>query len=117
MATRAERKEIGRRRLVNILQKHTVALGRTLEQKIADAGPYGQRIDPHILTEARHELIKEGRVIHLTRRNTHWFHLDDAPPTTLTERLQELEPIHQEIMRQAFTRRVQSMRYAPPCPA
>ncbi|MCH8097022.1 MAG: hypothetical protein IID53_08080 [Proteobacteria bacterium] len=106
MATRSERKEIARRRLVNILQKHTVALGRTLEQKIADAGPYNQRIDPHILTEARRELIKEGRIIRLTKRNIPWFHLDNTPPTTLTERLQEQEPIHQAIMRQAFTKRV-----------
>ena len=106
MPSRAERKEIAHRRILNILRRHTVALGRTLEQKIADAGPYDQRIDPHILTEARRELIKEGRVIRLTRRQIPWFHLDDASPTTLAQRLDAQEPIHRAIMKQQFTKRV-----------
>ncbi len=50
--SRQERLDIARRRLLNILRAHTIALGRTLEQKIADAGPYNQRIDPHVLTQA-----------------------------------------------------------------
>ena len=33
---------------------------RTLEQKISDAGPNDQRIDPHILTEVRNDLLVRG---------------------------------------------------------
>ena len=32
---------------------HGVATDRTLEQKISDAGPFDQRIDPHVLTDVR----------------------------------------------------------------
>ena len=106
MASRQERRDIGRRRLVNILSRHTVAVGRTLEQKIADAGPYGQRVDPHILTEARGELIKERRIVRVLRRGTPWFHLDDASPSSVKRRLEEQEPIHRAVIRQQFTKRV-----------
>jgi len=103
---RKERKEIGRKRLVNILEKHTIALGRTLEQKIADAGPYNQRIQPHILTECRRELIQEGRIHRLEDGNTPWFHLNDASASEVKIRLAELKPIHAAIRAQNFTMRV-----------
>lgn len=106
MVHRTERREIGKRRLVRILEKQTVALWRTLEQKIADAGPYNQRIDPHILTECRGALIKNGRIIRLMDANTPWFHLNDAAPAKVKRRLKELKPIHAAIRKQAFTMRV-----------
>lgn len=106
MLSRRERKKIGRKRLESILSRHTVALGRTLEQKIADSGPYGQRIDPHILTEARRELIDEGRIIRTKRRNIPWFHLNDASPSNIKQRLKEQEPTHRAVMRQPFTKRL-----------
>lgn len=106
MVSRAERKEIGRRRLVNVLAKQIVALGRTLEQKIADAGPYNQRIDPHILTVCRRELTTENRIIRYEDGDTPWFHLNDASPAKVKKRLKELKPIHAAIRGQNFTRRV-----------
>lgn len=42
--TRDERVAIGQRRIRNILTAHVVAPMRTLEQKISDAGPGGQRV-------------------------------------------------------------------------
>jgi len=104
--SRTERKEIGRRRLLNILRQQTVALGRTLEQKIADAGPYNQRINPHILTECRRDLIIEGRVIRHQDGDTPWFHLNDAPADKVEERLAILKPIHSAIRSKKFTMRV-----------
>jgi len=91
---------------VNILRTHTIALGRTLEQKIADAGPYNQRIDPHILTQARHSLEHEGRILRLERTNTPWFYLDTAVPADIAQRLAEQEPIHRATQDQQFTRRM-----------
>lgn len=77
MATRAERDAerttIGKRRIVNVLRTYTVALLRTLEQKIADAGPPGLRIDPHIITKAKAKLSEEGA---LTTTDKVWYHLD-----------------------------------------
>ncbi len=59
--TREERVSLGRNRYRKVLTRHVIALGRTLEQKIADAGPAHMRINPHILTEAKAELIELGR--------------------------------------------------------
>jgi hypothetical protein len=47
-------------RLRNILGRHTVATMRILEQKISDSGPFNQRMDPHILTDARKALFQKG---------------------------------------------------------
>ena len=58
---KAGRREVASRRIRNILRTHGVAIMRTLEQKISDAGPNDQRIDPHILTEVRNDLLAEGR--------------------------------------------------------
>ena len=60
--TRRERHEIAEKRLTRILTAQKVCTARTLEQKISDAGPYNQRIDPHILTEARKNLQDQGIV-------------------------------------------------------
>lgn len=103
---RQERIQIARRRLLNVLRTHTLALGRTLEQKIADAGPYNQRIDPHVLTQARNALEREGRLLRLPRANTPWFHLSTVAPAELTQRLAEQEPIHSATQDQRFTRRM-----------
>ena len=104
--SRQERLDIARRRLQNILRTHTIALGRTLEQKIADAGPNNQRIDPHVLTQARHLLEREGRIIRLPRANTPWFHLRTATPAAVAQRLAEQEAIHRATQDQRFTRRM-----------
>jgi len=106
LLTRDERTRIARRRLINVLKTHTVSLGRTLEQKISDAGPYNQRIDPHILTESRRELIHEGRIVRIDRRNTPWFHLNETSPAAIKQRIAQLEPVHQSIRRGKFTKRV-----------
>ena len=42
---------LGKKRLQSVLSRHTVAMARTLEQKISDAGPSGQRVDPIYLTK------------------------------------------------------------------
>ena len=47
--TRLEREALACRRLVRVLARHGVANSRTLEQKISDAGPGDQRVDPHVL--------------------------------------------------------------------
>lgn len=103
---RYERLERAQRRLMNILRTHTIALGRTLEQKIADAGPYNQRIDPHVLTQARNALERDGRLVRLLRTNTPWFHLSTVTPNALTQRLAEQEPIHSATQEPRFTRRL-----------
>lgn len=49
---------LARKRIQSILDRETVAHQKTLEQKIAEQGPDGQRVDPHLIGLAikdRHE--------------------------------------------------------------
>lgn len=104
---RVRRLEIARRRIVSVLKTHGIATARTLEQKIADAGPFWMRIHPHLLTEARRNLEQTGRVIRLARTgNTPWFHLDDTRPAVVKRRLALQEPIHQATLERDFLLRL-----------
>jgi hypothetical protein len=80
------RHELAIKRLRNILRSHVVASARILEQKISDAGPTNQRIDPHILTTARHSLTKRGEIVTINRGGVPWFHLEEAPADHLKKR-------------------------------
>jgi hypothetical protein len=59
--------DLGRKRLGSVLTRHGVATIRTLEQKIADAGPTNQRIEPVLLGEALSRMRKAGEVVYLRR--------------------------------------------------
>src|SRR5947207_15988919 len=85
--TRAQREEIAAKRLVVNLRAHVIANARTLEQKISDAGPYGQRIDPHVLTSVRAKLVADGKITSLSYDNTPWYHLPDSPAEAVAARL------------------------------
>lgn len=87
--SRAEREKIAETRLIRVLRQHTVANARTLEQKISDAGPYGQRIDPHVLTGVRNRLVKDGAISLTRRENAPWFHISNSPPEQVAARLNE----------------------------
>ena len=100
MATRAERVAIGRRRILNILRTYTVAGLRTLEQKISDAGPPDQRIDPHLLTEAKRALGDQ-----ITSTGI-WLHLRNAPAHEVARRIAELEPLHRAISKRDVLDRI-----------
>lgn len=83
----AERQGIAAKRLVANLRAHGVANARTLEQKISDAGPYSQRIDPHILTPVRKALENDGIIKRVFHDNVPWFHLRDTDPAEVAARL------------------------------
>ncbi|NVD46112.1 hypothetical protein [Qipengyuania atrilutea] len=78
--SRRERETIARERLLRLLARHGVATMRIIEQKISDAGPFNQRINPHILTMVRNDLIDEGEVRRFHHAGTTWYRLagDDA---------------------------------------
>ncbi len=89
------REELAKKRILSILRKHGIATSRTLEQKISDAGPLNQRINPHVLTPVRNQLIKAGVVIRIDDQ-TPWYHLKDTPEDIVEKRLAEQLPIHQQ---------------------
>lgn len=102
---REEREKLARKRIVSILNNHAIATMRTLEQKISDAGPYNQRIDPHILTTVRNQLMKEGRVVKLNNQ-VPWYHLNDTPVEIIKQRLAEQLPIFLGLQRGGLGSRI-----------
>ena len=72
---------------------------RTLEQKISDAGPYDQRVDPHILTEARRNLADAGQLSFYDDHPTtgRWYYLRETPELKWQHRLDKLRPIAHRI--------------------
>ncbi|HEY7610087.1 MAG TPA: hypothetical protein VIF14_12700 [Alphaproteobacteria bacterium] len=110
---RPNRLVIARKRIHSVLTRHGIALARTLEQKISDAGPNPQRIDPHILTEARAQLIQEGIVVRRVVKNVPWFALRATPVATLEQRLKVQLPIHDRIQQEGVKKRLgQSLEIA-----
>jgi hypothetical protein len=55
-----------------------IANDRTLEQKIADAGPTNQRIEPIALTQARKEMQEAGQLGVEKWEKTFWYHLAET---------------------------------------
>ena len=91
--TKTERQKLAYKRLESVLKSHGVANARTLEQKISDAGPFNQRIDPHILTQARRTLVQEGRIKEIARNGAPWFYLANTSMPAVEKRLEEQLPI------------------------
>lgn len=103
--TRDEWHQIAFRRLNNVLGAHTVANSRTLENKISDAGPNNQRVQPHILTEARQILEKRGEIQRIEQAAV-WYHLATTPRDEVESRLTEQLAIHDKLVHHAFTTRL-----------
>jgi len=103
---RFQRISLAEKRIENILSKHKIVLARTLEQKISDAGPTNQRIDPHILTLARKEMQRHNKVQVYSSKGVAWYYLSGTPKSVIEKRLSELEPIHQALQQRSFTTRV-----------
>lgn len=111
----AKRLAIARKRLQLVLKARVVANARTLEQKISDAGPGPMRIDPHVLTQARNDLVQQGVIVRKTigKSNAPWFHLATATLEAVDERLAAVKPIHDAVLNYDFTMRMgQTMEIA-----
>lgn len=85
---RADREALAEKRLLVNLRAHGIATARTLEQKISDAGPYNQRIDPHILTPVRNRLVADKKISEYEFEGVKWFFLPDIEQAKLDERFQ-----------------------------
>jgi hypothetical protein len=104
--TRNERESIARYRLQRILAKHVVANSRTLEQKISDAGPAHQRIDPHILTSVRKAMVSEGQIVARRRDNIDWYALPEIDADLLEQRLKIQAATFKELQRNNLSQRM-----------
>jgi hypothetical protein len=86
---------------MRVLGTLTVANQRTLEQKISDAGPFNQRIDPHVLTDVRRRLIAEGRIAKVDASNAPWFYAGNTMPEVRDARLKELLAVYDPYLKLA----------------
>ena len=103
------RQILARTRLLNVIRRHGISVARTLEQKISDAGPGHQRIDPHVLTTVRQQLVDEGVLLTRTTpgvNNTPWFSLTGADTAFVQERYDAQLPVHQAIREHGVTNRL-----------
>ncbi|MEK7400040.1 MAG: hypothetical protein AAB116_24110 [Candidatus Poribacteria bacterium] len=54
--------ELGKKRIKSILSKYGVCTTKQLEAKISEAGPYNQRVLPHLITEGLRNLTTIGDI-------------------------------------------------------
>lgn len=101
-----QRIAIGERRIRNILRSHGVATMRMLEQKISDAGPNPQRIDPHLLTQARTNLTGQGILATRVGNRAQWHYLNSSDKEFVERRFADLTAIHAQTENRAFTDRM-----------
>lgn len=101
-----ERIAIGERRIQNILRKHGIATMRMLEQKISDAGPNPQRVDPHLLTKARISLANKGILKTHAPKGVQWHYLTESAPGFLDQRFNLLSVLHAQTESRSFTDRM-----------
>src|SRR5688572_17924075 len=100
------RLDLAEKRIRSILTAHGVANHRTLEQKIADAGPTNQRINPHVLATAYAILGHHGELTTLKRGNSVWLSLRNTRPDIVRARLAEQLPIWLRLQERPLTTRV-----------
>lgn len=89
-----QREALAEKRILRALSALTVANQRTLEQKISDAGPGDQRVDPHILTIVRTKLIEQGVIGAINAEGAPWYYASNSPPRARDERFNTLLAIY-----------------------
>jgi hypothetical protein len=97
--SREDREEIAATRLLRVLGTLTMANQRTLEQKIADAGPFNQRIDPHVLTDVRKRLLNEGLIGRVHKANAPWYFAGNTSIEKQAARLTELLAVYEPYLK------------------
>ena len=102
----AARIALGERRIQNILRRHGIANSRTLEQKISDAGPFNQRVEPLYLTQSRNNLQHSGLLQIRRHAGTDWYHLIHSPPDLINDRLALQLPIYRRLRLKNLPKRV-----------
>jgi hypothetical protein len=101
-----ERLALAKKRIRSVLSRHTIASNRTLEQKISDAGPTDQRINPHVLTTAFRELKTAGDLVHHQEDSGNWLYLATEPPDLVQDRLAAQLPLWRLTQDKALTMRI-----------
>jgi hypothetical protein len=100
-----DRIALGKRRIQSILDRETVANQKTLEQKISDQGPVGQRVDPHLVGLAILDLLEHRRLrsyAHPATATTPWYANTLTAEPAVMGRLADLAPLYASVSRGGF---------------
>lgn len=93
--------EIAMARLPNILEREIISCQKTLEQKISDQGPSGQRVDPHLLGLALHELTVERKILavhrHPTTTHSPWYANARLAEADIRDKLESVAPLYASV--------------------
>ena len=101
----ASRVRIGKRRIQSVLDTHTVANQKTLEQKISDQGPGDRRVDPGLLGLAIKDLIEQRRLAthtHPATKKLRWLSNPATGTNRVKEKLDVIAPIYDNINKDGF---------------
>lgn len=104
--TREERQARAKLRLTRVLTRHGAAIARTIEQKISDAGPFNQRIDPHILNPVRNEMVQQGSLQRHHQHGVDWYCTPDVTEETRHARIEEQFAVYRLILDGGFNARM-----------
>ena len=100
-----ERIGLGKRRVQSVLDRDLVAHKRTLEQKISDQGPEGQKVDPPLLGLAIDDLLHLNRLRehhHPATKDKPWYANPATSAADVKERLDVLAPLYASVSGSGF---------------
>lgn len=108
-----DRLELAKKRILSVTGRHGIISLRTLEHKIADGGPYNQRVNPHVITNAKKALTNEGEIVEILSEGMNWYYVKGTPDEIRARRLLELSTLHKEATSDKISKRIgQSLEIA-----
>lgn len=97
-AAALERIALAKARILSVLDRETVAHEKTLEQKISDQGPTGQRVDPHLVSLAIDDMRELNRLAvhhHASTGDTPWYANVGRAEAEVQEKLATIAPLYE----------------------
>ncbi len=102
-----QRFALAQKRLRSVLTKHVIANQPTLEQKISDAGPFNQRIDPHVLATSLEIMRRAGELLDHQHENGSWLVLGAGTPASrVASRFEQQVQIWNELQKLQLSKRI-----------
>ena len=91
---------LAKRRIQSVLDRETVSHQKTLEQKIAEQGPKGQHVDPHLIGLAIFDLLHQNRLrehSHPATASKPWYANPGTKDAAVNTKLDVLAPLYASI--------------------
>ena len=99
---------LAKRRIQSVLDRETVSHPKTLEQKIAEQGPKGQHVDPHLIGHAIFDLLHLNRLrehSHPATGSKPWYANPGTNDAAVNTKLDVLAPLYASVSGGGFGNR------------